>query len=180
MIWSLTGFMGCGKSAVARELSRRGGFRVYDLDAMIVSATGKSIPEIFSSGGEAAFREIERRVLEEFLVREEPVPGNTVLSLGGGTLTDGGSLELVRTHTTCIYLRASIATLAANLREAGTDGRPLLALGPGQSLEDRISELMAGRAPVYESAADHVIDTDGKGDSEIADEIIRLTARTNR
>lgn len=180
MIWSLTGFMGCGKSAVARELSRRGGFRVYDLDEMIVSSAGRSIPEIFASGGEAAFRTFERIVLEEFLFREAAAPGNTVLSLGGGTLTDAESRKLIQERTSCIYLRASLATLASNLREVGTEGRPLLALEPGQSLEDRIAELMTARAPLYEAAAGHIIDTDGKGDSEIADEIVRLTARTNR
>lgn len=179
MIWSLTGFMGCGKSAVARELSRRGGFRVYDLDEMIVSAAGRSIPELFASGGEAAFRAVERKVLEEFLVREAAAPGNTVLSLGGGTLTDPESRRLVKERTACIYLRASLATLAANLREVGTEGRPLLALKPGQGLEGRIAELMADRAPIYESAAAHIIDTDGKGDAGIADEIVRLTARTS-
>ena len=180
MIWSLTGFMGCGKSAVARELSRRGGFRVYDLDEMVVESAGRSIPEIFASGGEAAFRAVERKVLEEVLVREAAAPGKTVLSLGGGTLTDAESRRLVQEHTSCIFLRASLKTLAANLREVGTESRPLLALKPGQSLEDRIAELMSGRAQLYEATAGHIIDTDGKGDSEIADDIVRLTARTNR
>ena len=92
-----------------------------------------------------------------------------LISLGGGTLTDPESRELVRKHCRCIYLRASLENLAANLRwegEAAT--RPMLAgadpKAPAEShesLESRISAMMDSRAPIYEKAADVIIDIDG-------------------
>ena len=99
-----------------------------------------------------------------------PLPESKLLiSLGGGTLTDPGSRELVRKHCRCIYLRASLETLAANLRwegEAAT--RPMLAgadpkapADSPDSLESRISAMMDSRAPIYEKAADVIIDIDG-------------------
>jgi shikimate kinase len=92
-----------------------------------------------------------------------------LISLGGGTLTDPESRELVRKHCRCIYLRASLETLAANLRwEGEAASRPMLAgadpnapADSPDSLEARISAMMAERAPIYESAADVIIDIDG-------------------
>ena len=99
-----------------------------------------------------------------------------LISLGGGTLTDPESRELVRKHCRCIYLRASLETLAENLRwegEAAT--RPMLAgadpKAPAESpdsLESRISAMMDSRAPIYEKAADVIIDIDGLDYSDIA------------
>src|SRR6516165_3460033 len=59
----LTGFMATGKSAVARALARRLGWRQIDCDAEIVARAGKSIPEIFRTAGEAHFRVLEREVI---------------------------------------------------------------------------------------------------------------------
>jgi shikimate kinase len=139
-----------------------------DLDEEIEIREGRSVREIFASDGEAGFRAIEMRTLESLL--REPDVDSTVLliALGGGTLTDAGSRELVRRHTKCIYLRASAETLAAHLREAGTDGRPLLALKQGETLEGRIRSMLSARSAIYESCADAVADIDGLGIEEIA------------
>ena len=103
-----------------------------------------------------------------------------LISLGGGTLTDPESRELVRKHCRCIYLRASLETLAANLRwegEAAT--RPMLAgadpKAPAESpesLESRISAMMDSRAPIYEKAADVIIDIDGLSYEQAALQIL--------
>ena len=103
-----------------------------------------------------------------------------LISLGGGTLTDPESRELVRKHCRCIYLRASLETLAANLRwEGETASRPMLAgadpKAPAESpdsLESRIASMMAARGPVYEKAADIILDIDGLDYSDIARQIL--------
>ena len=59
MTISLTGFMGCGKSSTGRALAERLGARFMDLDAEIVARDGRTIPEIFREGGEAAFRHVQ-------------------------------------------------------------------------------------------------------------------------
>ena len=58
-IITLTGFMGCGKSYVAKILSREIGYKLIDTDAEIVKRQGKSIPQIMKETGEKGFRQIE-------------------------------------------------------------------------------------------------------------------------
>ena len=186
MVWVLTGFMGCGKSSVGRLVARMAGdvlpgqLAFIDLDEEIVRRAGRSIPEIFADGGEAAFRAVERQVLATLLSEA----GNLLISLGGGTLTDAESRALVREHCRCIYLRASVETLAANLRWDGeAASRPMLAgadpnapADSPDSLEERILALMASRSPVYEAAADVIIDIDGLDSEHIARRILSLLA----
>ena len=67
MTVALTGFMGCGKSSVGRELSMLLGIPLVDLDKYIVDKAGKSIPDIFAESGEQGFRDIETEALKEVL-----------------------------------------------------------------------------------------------------------------
>ena len=67
MIISLTGFMGCGKSSVGRRLSELLCCSFMDLDDMIVERAGRSIPEIFATDGEAAFRKMEHDALQDII-----------------------------------------------------------------------------------------------------------------
>ena len=107
------------------------------------------------------------------------LPSDILLSLGGGTLTDEGSRELVKKNCKCIYLRATVETLAANLREAGTEGRPMLAganpdapADAPDSLESCIGAMMAVRGPIYEKAADIILDIDGLDYTDVARQIL--------
>lgn len=109
------------------------------------------------------------------------LPSDILLSLGGGTLTDEGSRELVKKNCKCIYLRATVETLAANLREAGTEGRPMLAganlAAPADapdSLESHIATMMAARGPIYEKAADIILDIDGLSYEQAARQILSI------
>ena len=71
MIISLTGFMGCGKSSVGRRLSELLCCSFMDLDDVIVEKAGRSIPEIFATDGEAAFRKMEHDVLRDIVASAE-------------------------------------------------------------------------------------------------------------
>ena len=167
MIISLCGFMGCGKSSVGRTLSSLLGCRLTDLDECVEEAAGKSITEIFTSSGEAGFRALELQTLGRVI---EGCGGElSVLSLGGGTLTSEECREMIRKNTFCVYLRATADTLEENLK-GGTDQRPMLR---GGNLRERIEELLAQRASVYEGCADMITDTDGRSDEDIAREIAR-------
>ncbi len=103
-----------------------------------------------------------------------PLQSSVLISLGGGTLTDEESRKLVRENCKCIYLRASLETLAENLREAGTEGRPLLKLTPGESLEGRICALMTQRSAIYEKSADIILDIDGLDYDDAANHLAHL------
>ncbi|MBP5566736.1 MAG: hypothetical protein J6X57_04525 [Bacteroidales bacterium] len=109
------------------------------------------------------------------------LPSDILLSLGGGTLTDEGSRELVKQNCKCIYLRATVETLAANLREAGTEGRPMLAgvnldapASAPDSLESHIASMMAERGPIYEKTADIILDIDGLSYEQAARQILSI------
>ena len=103
-----------------------------------------------------------------------------VIALGGGTLTNPQCRELLREHDAfCIYLRASVETLASHLRGGGdVASRPLLA-GPG-TIEERISGLLSLRSGLYESSADFILDTDGLSPEQIAGQIRRIVFRRYR
>ena len=185
-VWALIGFMGCGKSSIGRTIAEMHGVTFLDLDEEIVRQKGRSIPEIFAAVGESGFRAIERDTLEGLLTAGGPshLPSDILLSLGGGTLTDEGSRELVKKNCKCIYLRASVETLAANLREAGTEGRPMLAGvnldAPAEapdSLESHITAMMATRSPIYEKAADIILDIDGLSYEQAARQILNSFSR---
>ena len=167
MLITLTGFMGSGKTTVGEVLADFLGCPFFDLDALIVKKAGRSIPEIFADGGEAAFRTLEAKVLRQAV--EKYAESTAILSLGGGTLGTPASARLVAEKTTCIYLRASVDTLAARLAPEAA-GRPLLRGAP--DLRERIAALLAGREDVYASTAHVTVDTDGLSPEQIADEIV--------
>ncbi|MBR5925013.1 MAG: hypothetical protein IKZ60_06065, partial [Bacteroidales bacterium] len=95
-------------------------------------------------------------------------PIDLLISLGGGTLMNKECRELVKRNAKCIYLRAKVETLAANLRADDVAGRPMLSgvnleapADAPDSLESRIASMMAIRGPIYEKAADIILDIDG-------------------
>ena len=91
---ALTGFMGVGKSSVARHLANRVHSRWIDLDRAIEDSEKMHVAEIIDSKGIAVYREIETHTLERVVVD----PGSIILSLGGGTWTVGKNRELLKEH----------------------------------------------------------------------------------
>ena len=169
---SLAGFMGCGKSTVGKILASRLGADFYDLDTLIEQNAGMTIPEIFTSQGEEAFRRMETQTLETFL--ETMTNRRAVLSLGGGTLTTERSRQLLQGRTLCIYLKASEDTLVRNL-SGQADGRPMLEGARDEAaLRERIKSLMARRSSIYEAAATHTIQVDALSPDSIAASILSL------
>lgn len=173
--------MGCGKSSVGRRLSALLSCSYADLDDMIESAAGRSIPEIFASDGEAAFRAMEKITLHDIISKQALPPDGArehmIISLGGGTVMTPECAEMVHDQTLCIYLRASVDTLVSHL-EGESDGRPMLAtacndgMSPSEALRKRITGLKELRSSTYEKTAHIIIDTDGKSIDLIAEEIL--------
>ena len=95
-----------------------------------------------------------------------------IISLGGGTIMTRECAEIVRERTMCVYLRATVETLAEHL-EGETQGRPMLK----GNVHQRITELMAQRAATYESTAHVIIDIDGMSVDEVAHAIIDSLSR---
>lgn len=110
----------------------------------------------------------------------DPQP-QLLIALGGGTLMSEECRELVKRNAKCIYLRAKLETLAENLRADDVAGRPMLAgvnpEAPAESpdsLESRIASMMALRGPIYEKAADIILDIDGLSYEDVAQRVLNL------
>ena len=82
----ITGFMGCGKTRVARELAQRLNLPMVDLDDRITQREGRSPAQLINEEGETTFRAIETKALRELLETETAC----VISLGGGAWIDDG------------------------------------------------------------------------------------------
>jgi shikimate kinase len=157
---ALLGFMGSGKSVVGALVAGRTGAPFHDLDRMIENEAGLPIPEIFASGGEAAFRELEARVLPGAL---EP---GAVVALGGGALMKDANWRLVNERSSTIYLDVPFDVMWDRIRNVA--GRPLAS---GRSKEE-VQALFELRLPRYEQAQ-HRVDGD-RPPRVVADEVIKL------
>ena len=166
----LTGFMGSGKSTIGPILANTIGYNFTDLDTLIEQREGKKIGEIFKLDGEQKFREMERTLLSE--VAQRP---RSVISLGGGTIANQTTLDLVKGSGVLIYLKAEAEYIYKRLRTKSD--RPMLRTAEGElmdsdQLQQRIGELLAGRKEFYEQA--HIIiHTDDKKIGNTIDELVR-------
>lgn len=159
----LTGFMGAGKTAVGRELSRLLKMRLVDVDSEIEGSRKMKITDIFRNFGEPYFRDIETEMIKK-LARAE----NTVISTGGGAVLREENMAALRETGVIFCLFADPETIIA--RTSGSNDRPLL------NVEDplaRIRELLSLRMPFYERAGT-MIDTNGKTPLEVAKEIVEI------
>lgn len=153
--------MGAGKTAVGRELTNILKWGLIDIDDEIVKAQGLNISDIFSSFGEAAFRDLETE-----MIRETAAKNNVIISTGGGAVLRQENRELLNNNGIIVCL---IATPETILERTGRSAkRPLL------NVEDplgRIKELLEARRPFYEKA-DIIIDTEAKTPRQVAEEIL--------
>jgi shikimate kinase len=157
----LIGPMGSGKTAVGKQLARlmRAPFR--DSDAEIEARTGVDISYIFSREGEDGFRMREHEIIEE-VTREHPI----VLATGGGAILLEANRKVLRERGFVVYLRTSLEQQVERVRHGRN--RPLLHDVDPLS---KLTELMAVRAPLYESLADFTVATDGRKVHMVADSI---------
>ena len=144
----LVGLMGAGKTSVGKRLAGALGASFTDSDHEIVEAAGMSIPEIFASLGEQAFRDGERRVIARLLGERVGV-----LATGGGAFIEPRTRAEIKARATSIWLRAGLDLLWDRVRDR--PGRPLL-----QTADPRgtLADLLERRYPVY-AEADIVVDS---------------------
>jgi shikimate kinase len=158
----LVGMMGAGKSVVGRLVASRLGWPQVDSDDRIQQKTGRTVAQIFSERGEAAFRAEEAQVLAEAMTQEGPL----VVSVAGGAVLTADNRRLLREGGLVVWLRAELATLSR--RVAAGNHRPLIA---GDAL-GRLTLLYAERRPLYQDLADVVIDVDHLNPGEVADKVV--------
>lgn len=164
----LIGYMGSGKTVIAKALAEILSFRFIDFDDYIEIQEGATIRTIFEEKGEVYFRKAEHDYLKDILNID-----NTIIALGGGTPCYGNNMKalLGSKNTHCIYLKTKIPTLIERLFEERKK-RPLIShLESKEALQEFIGKHLFERAPIYEQSQ-IIVNTDGQSKQEIAEAII--------
>ena len=157
----ITGFMGSGKSSVAKALAELLGYEMIDLDETIASAEGRSAAEIIQEDGEPRFRQLEQQVLSKLL----QTPRAQVVALGGGAWISEANRRLVtKQHATSVWLDAPFSLCWKRIVADG-ERRPLAAN------ESAALKLFSERSSCYELADLRVVVTEQKSAVAIATEI---------
>jgi shikimate kinase len=160
----LIGFMGAGKSAVGRELSRHTGWPRHDTDEMIREQFGISIPDIFARHGEPAFRDAETALLKTL---QRGLAG--IVVTGGGIILREENVRLLRGMGRIVWLDADEEILWQRASRHST--RPLLQTPDPRA---QFTELLRKRLRLYQAAADYRINTSRSSIAEVTNEIIAL------
>lgn len=160
----ITGFMGTGKSVVAKELARKLKMEFIDMDRIIEERQGTSIADIFAGYGEKYFRAQENKLVKE-LSKEE----NMVIATGGGTLLSSDNARVLSQRGQIICLYADSQTIYNRLKRK--NNRPLL---NGENILDKINHLMKERKKIYDNIK-WKIDTTNITTREVVDKVINLS-----
>lgn len=154
----LIGFMGSGKTTVGLRLSYKLRKTVIDTDKLIEKNEGRAITDIFATEGEAHFRMLETRTLEELVTKAQ----NEIVSVGGGTPVREENRELLRKIGTVVYLKITPDAVYERLKNDTT--RPLL---QGENPRGKIEKLLGERESLYASCADIIVDVSEKEMDEV-------------
>ena len=158
----LIGFMGAGKSTVARTLGEWFDMDIVEMDELISERQGMSIPEIFEKHGEEYFRNLETNLLIEL-----QKASRTIISCGGGAAMRSQNVSEMKKNGYVVLLTAAPKTILERVKE--NDDRPLL---KNHKNAEYIAQLMEKRRERYETAADLIVQTDKKNVQEICKEMI--------
>ncbi len=159
----ITGFMGTGKSIVAKELARKLKMEYIDTDQIIEKRQGLSISDIFAKYGEKYFREQESKLVKELSKKE-----NMVIATGGGTLLSSDNTRILSQKGKIICLYADSQIIYNRVRRK--KDRPLL---KGENILNKINHLLKERKRMYDNIK-LKIDTTNFTIQEVVDKIINL------
>lgn len=159
----LIGYRGTGKSSVGKILAERLSRRLISTDAEVVRRAGLPIPEIVRQSGWERFRDLESDVCRDLAGQD-----GLIIDTGGGAILRPQNVAALKTNGTLFWLTAEVATIAARI--GGDSQRP--SLTGTKSFVEEIEDVLRERKPTYEAAADHVVGTDGRSLTDIADAIL--------
>jgi len=156
----LIGMRGSGKTTVGKILARKLGRELVEMDELITQKMGLSVPEIVEKFGWKRFRDIEEEIASEVAGRD-----NIVNATGGGVVTREKNVMKLKKTGALVWLKAGADTL---LKRIGEDtNRPPLVMG--RTRRGDIEITLNERKPLYQKAADLVVDTENKTPEEVAE-----------
>ena len=153
----LLGFMGAGKSTIARGLDPD----FVDMDALLEGRLGMPIARFFEEKGEAAFRQLEEEVLADLLKTDK------VISTGGGIVIFPRNRALLKQNPDNIYLKADFETLYQRISADEDNQRPLFL----KNSKEELAAIFKERQAWYEEVASKVIDVSKLSPEEIIEEL---------
>ncbi len=155
----LIGFMGSGKTTVAKNLGEKLNLKVIEMDDLIVKRSGKSISRIFNEDGETRFRELETKVAKSLAKKDK-----CIISTGGGVVINKININHLKENGKMIFLKTSFLEIKKRLKNI--NNRPLF------KDKKMAKKLFIFRQGLYKKYADLIVSTDGKSVEEITYEII--------
>ena len=161
----LIGFLGGGKSSIAELVALCTNRTVFRVDDEVERRAGYSISEIVKRYGWERFWELESQVCAEAAAMKD-----TVIDAGGGVVQRPENVAALKASGTFFWLTAEADTIKERIQHDG--GRP--SITGKKSFIEEVEEILEARLPLYEAAADHVIQTDNRTLGEIADQIVEI------
>ena len=153
----LLGFMGSGKTTIARKLDSD----FVDMDALLEDRLGMPIARFFEEKGEAAFRQLEEEILADLLKTDK------VISTGGGIVISPRNRALLKQNPDNIYLKADFETLYQRISADKDNQRPLFLKNSKEGLAAILNERQAW----YEEVASQIVDVSSLNPDEIIEEL---------
>ena len=142
---ALCGFMGAGKTAVGRQLSKMAGMEFVDTDELVESRQGIPVSEIFEKYGDKHFRELEYEVCRGIAQRK-----NCVISTGGGAMTFKRNVEALKQSAVIVFIDTPFDVICERI--GNPSNRPLF------RNKESARKLFFERRSLYIDAADHIVD----------------------
>lgn len=158
----LMGFMGTGKSTIAKEVAKKLGVFALDLDREIEKKCEKSIKQIFNEQGEAHFRKLEQEGLFATMERKP-----CVVACGGGVVLNPENREFIKKSGLGVVLWGSATTIYGRLEKDRR--RPLM---ENKKSLSEIEKMLAERHDMYNEVADIKISIEGKSPRQICEELV--------
>ena len=161
----IIGYMGVGKTTLAKLLAEQLQLPFLDTDLEIEQQEKRSITEIFKKEGELYFRMLETEILVQY-------NSKGIMACGGGLPLFNNNMKYIKKKGVSIYLKASANCLYNRLKD-NKERRPLIANITNKELKLYIRKELINRSPFYE-LAQHTILVDGKNKAEILREVNAL------
>ena len=155
------GFLGAGKSTLARNLGQLFHRRYVDTDRLVERKSGLTVTQLFERRGEAGFRALETEALAS--LRSER---SLLVSCGGGIVETPRNIDLMRELGTTVYLDGDLDDSLRQIRRSDTR--------PDFRSPDHAAELLEHRRPLYRSAADLTVDIRGRSFKEVSYSVAEL------
>lgn len=149
------GFLGAGKSTLARNLGGMFNRRFVDTDRMVERKMRMSVTKIFETFGEKEFRALETRALES-LSRDKSL----LVSCGGGVIETPANIEIMHRLGYCVYLDGDIDDSLRQIRRSDTR--------PDFRSAEHATVLLEHRRPLYKQAADFTVDIRGRSFTDVS------------